>query len=110
MTTDRQPSAELRHIVLFGFKAETTEAEIDEIVSRFAALRDLIPDITGFEWGVNCSPEGKNQGRTHGFTLTFPSDAARDAYLPHPDHIAFANWARPSIERVTVFDYWTVVV
>ena len=25
---------------------------------------------------------------------------------PHPDHVAFANWARQWIERVTVVDYW----
>ncbi len=107
MTTDRQTEAHLRHIVLFGFKDATTDAEISEIARRFAGLRDLIPGITDFEWGVNNSPEGKNQGRTHCFTLTFQSDDARDAYLPHPDHVAFASWARAWIERVTVVDYWT---
>lgn len=96
----------LRHIVMFGFKAETTEVEIDEIISRFVALRDLVPGIEGFEWGVNNSPEGKNQDRTHCFTLTFGSTAARDAYLPHPDHVAFAAFAGPRIEHVTVLDYW----
>lgn len=106
MTDDRQPATQLRHVVLFGFKAETSDAEITEIVRRFAALRDLVPDITGFEWGVNESPEGKNQGLTHCFTLTFPSNEARDAYLPHPDHVAFADWVGPWIERVTVVDYW----
>lgn len=106
MTINRQNDTQLRHVVLFGFKAETTYAEITEIVRRFARLRDLVPGITSFEWGVNNSPEGKNQGLTHCFTLTFESDSARDAYLPHPDHVAFAGWARQWIERVTVVDYW----
>ena len=99
-------ATQLRHIVLFGFKDEATDAEIAEIIRRFAALGDLIPDITDFEWGENNSPEGKNQGLTHCFTLTFPSEAARDAYLPHPDHVAFASFAGKWIERVTVVDYW----
>ncbi|MGI9486469.1 MAG: Dabb family protein [Geminicoccaceae bacterium] len=103
MTTTTQ----LRHVVLFGFKVGTADAEITEIARRFAELRGLIPGITDFEWGVNNSPEGKNQGLTHCFTLTFSSDEARDAYLPHTDHVAFANWARAWIERVTVVDYWT---
>jgi hypothetical protein len=106
MTSDSPPEAPLRHIVMFGFKAETSEAELDEIVRRFAQLRDLIPGIVAFEWGRNNSPEGKNQGRTHCFTLTFVSEEARDAYLPHPDHAAFVTFARQWIEHATVFDYW----
>lgn len=98
--------AKLRHVVMFGFKDRTTDADIAEIVRRFAALRDVVPGIDDFEWGVNNSPEGKNQGRTHCFTLTFGSTEARDAYLPHPEHAAFASWARTWIECVTVLDYW----
>ena len=97
----------LRHIVLFGFKAEVEEAGATEIVRRFAALRDEVPGIDGFEWGVNCSPEGLNRGLTHCFTVTFGSSQARDAYLAHPTHVAFAQWARAFVEAVTVVDYWT---
>jgi len=106
MTEDRQLVPKLRHVVLFGFKTETPPAEIKEIVRRFAELRDLIPGISDFEWGENTSPEGKNQGRTHCFTLTFCSEAARDAYLPHPDHAAFVSFSRPWIDCATVVDYW----
>ena len=106
MTTDRAAEMHLRHVVLFGFKAETTDGELQEIVRRFAELRDRIPGMTDFEWGVNNSPEGKNQGLTHCFTLTFKSEAARDGYLPHPAHAAFVTFARQWIERATVVDYW----
>ncbi|MGI9490794.1 MAG: Dabb family protein [Geminicoccaceae bacterium] len=99
-------ATKLRHVVMFGFKEGTTDADIDEIVRRFLALRDLVPGIDDFEWGVNNSPEGKSQGRTHCFTLTFNSTEARDAYLPHPDHMAFVGFARQWIEHVTVLDYW----
>ena len=106
MTSNYRTNRQLRHIVLFGFKDGTTQADVMEIACRFAELRDLIPGISDFEWGENNSAEGKNQGLSHCFMLTFDTEDARDAYLPHPAHVAFAGWARPWIERVTVVDYW----
>jgi hypothetical protein len=106
MKGDQSSDRKLRHVVLFGFKEGTTAGEISEIARRFAKLMSLIPGIIGFEWGENNSPEGKHGGLSHCFLLTFETEAARDAYLPHPDHVAFATWAGEWIERVTVVDYW----
>ena len=99
-------TAKLRHIVLFGFRNGTTGAEIEEIVRRFGSLASTVPGIEAFEWGVNNSPEGKAGGHSHCFTLTFGSEAARDAYLPHPKHQEFVAFASASIERALVFDHW----
>ena len=96
----------LRHVVLFGFGEQTSPAEIAEVIRRFAGLKALIPGIEDFEWGENASPEGLHQGHSHAFLLTFASAEARDAYLVHPDHAAFANWVRPFVSSVTVLDYW----
>lgn len=101
------PDSVLRHVVLFGFKETTSQEEIDKIVNAFKALPSQISEIKGFEWGTNSSPEGLNQGLTHAFTLTFHSDADRDAYLPHPAHKEFGNILGSSLEKVTVLDYWT---
>jgi len=97
----------LRHVVLFGFVATATVADVAEVVRRFAALRDLVPGIEAFEWGRNNSPEDLNHGLTHCFTLTFASTDARDAYLRDPEHVAFADWVGAFVEHVTVVDYWT---
>ena len=99
-------STKLRHVVLFGFKPSASEAQVEELVTRFRALHGLVPGIDGFEFGTNSSPEGLAQGHSHCFTLTFASDAARDAYLVHPQHRAFADWAGRLIERALVVDYW----
>jgi hypothetical protein len=96
----------LRHIVLFGFKEGTSQAEITEIARRFGALRDAIPGIAAFEWGANNSPEGKAEGHSHAFVLSFESEAARQAYLPHPRHQEFVAFASRWIERALVIDYW----
>ena len=96
----------LRHVVLFGFRTEVGEAEIGEVLRRFGALREQVPGIEAYEAGVNNSPEGLNRGLTHAFLLTFATTAARDAYLIHPTHAAFAEWVGQFIEAVTVVDFW----
>lgn len=97
----------LRHIVLFGFKDGTGPADVGKIVDAFVALQHTIPEIKAFEWGTNVSPENKNNGLTHAFIATFHSAADRDAYLPHPDHVAFTQLVGPFVENVTVVDYWS---
>ena len=85
------PSQAVRHVVVFKYKPEATPAQIAAITDAFRALATSVPGITAFENGVNNSPEGKNQGFTHVYVLTFKDAAARDAYLPHPEHKKFGQ-------------------
>ena len=95
----------LRHVVLIRFKPDTAPATIREIAAAFNALAGEINAIQALEWGTDCSPEGKAQGFTHCFFLTFADAAGRDAYLPHPDHQAFVQRLRPHADQVLVIDY-----
>jgi Stress responsive A/B Barrel Domain len=96
----------LRHAVFFSFKETSTEADVQSVADAFAALPDKIDVITDFQWGVNNSPEGLDDGFTHCFLLTFKDAAGRDAYIPHPAHKGeFANVLRPHMKDVFVFDY-----
>ena len=97
----------LRHVVLFGFKTGSSPDRLREIEETLAGLKGSIPEIQSLEWGRDVSPEGKARGHTHCFFLTFKSEADRDAYLVHPDHVAFGQLVRPHVETVTVVDYWT---
>jgi len=97
----------LRHVVLFGFKSTATPDDIKKVEQAFAALPGKIKMIKDYEWGVNSSPEGLNQGLTHCFLLTFSSDKDRDDYLVHPDHKAFGKILGPYLEKVTVVDFWS---
>ena len=96
----------LRHVVLFSFKDETTPAQVQSIEDAFRALPGQIDAIHDFEWGTDVSVEGKADGYTHCFFVTFRSAANRDAYLPHPAHKAFGSLLRPHVEKVLVIDFW----
>lgn len=99
-------NAPLRHVVLFKFKADATEQQIQEIVAGFEALPKKIDGITNFEWGTDNSPEGLADGFTHCFVVSFKDAAARDAYLPHQAHKDFVAILRPRLEKVLVVDYF----
>lgn len=86
--TAKQP---VRHVVVFKYKPSATPDQIQQVTQAFRDLRNKIPGITAFEDGVNNSPEGKNLGFTHVYLMTFESAAARDAYLPHPEHKKFGE-------------------
>ena len=96
---------EFRHVVLFKFKAEATIDQVQEIEKAFAELPKKIDTITGYEWGKSESVEGKNDGFTHCFFVTFKDKAALEAYLPHEAHKAFGAKLKPLLEKALVFDY-----
>ena len=81
----------VRHIVVFKYKPEATPEQVRQVTDAFRDLKNKIPGITAFEDGVNNSPEKKNLGFTHVYMLTFEDAAARDAYLPHPEHAKFGQ-------------------
>jgi hypothetical protein len=97
--------APYRHIVLFKFKADAPAAEVEKVEKSFVALKGSIGLIQEMEWGTNVSPEGKADGFTHCFFVTFKSKADLDAYLPHPEHKKFGAGLKGLVDKVLVFDY-----
>ena len=97
----------LRHVVLFKFKVGTSATDVSRVEEAFSALPSKIPQIIGYEWGLNNSPEGLEKGFTHCFFLTFKSEKDRATYLPHPEHKAFGQILSPYLDDVLVVDYWT---
>ncbi len=103
-----QPVVEkpLRHAVFFAFKKQATDAQIQEVEQAFAHLPSKIDGIKAFEWGVNNSPEKHDDGFTHCFMVTFDSEEARAAYLPHAAHQEFVTLLQPVLEKARVLDFW----
>ncbi len=100
------PDNYLRHVVLFSFNDDASEAEIHAVEQAFSALPAQIPGIAGFEWGTDASVENLAQGFTHCFLVSFRTTEARDSYLPHPAHQAFVAKLQPILDRALVIDYW----
>ena len=93
------------HVVLFRPRPEADDNAIARLREALAELPAKIPGITRYTWGANVSPEGKEDGYTLGFVMEFVDAAARDAYLPHPDHLAVGPLVGAVAEDVLVFDF-----
>jgi len=96
----------LKHIVLYKFKDGLPAAQIDEVVAAFSALPKKIDTIVAFERGTNTSTEGKSDGLTHAFVVTFRDSQGLETYLKHPAHLEYVSIVKDRREKVVVFDYW----
>ena len=96
----------MKHVVFFQFKEEVSEKEKAKAVQNFLDLEDVIPEIKKMESGENISDKGLNKGFTHCFVLTFESEATRDIYLPHPEHMRVVEENKPVLNDLLVVDFW----
>lgn len=96
----------LRHVVIFKFKEDSSEADVKKIADAFAALPKKIDTIKDFEWGTDVSVEEKARGFTHCFIVTFADEKGRATYLPHPAHQEFVKLVGPHVADVLVIDFW----
>ena len=97
--------SKVKHIVFLKFKDGTSEEQISGVFDQLLDLSESVDGIEDYVAGPNSSPEGLNQGYTHAFVMTFTDAAARDAYLPHPDHQKFKDACLPLIDSVAIIDF-----
>ncbi|MCH7376818.1 Dabb family protein [Aeromonas sp. MR19] len=95
----------IRHILLITFKGEASPDDIAAVRAAFLAIPHQVSGVLAVEWGQNDSPEGRAEGFTHSVLMTFADEAARQRYLPHPDHDALKTLFRPVLDRIIVLDY-----
>jgi hypothetical protein len=96
----------LRHVVMYKFRDDLSPAKLQEVIDAFAGLPKKVNSIIGFEHGTNVSKEGKSEGFTHAFVVTFKNEADLAAYLVHPAHEEYVKVVKDRREKVIVFDYW----
>lgn len=97
--------AQVKRIVLFKFKSDTSETKIQEIFSELGGLKAKIPGIVDFTSGEYASSDGLNQGYTHAFIMTFENTAARDGFGPHAEHQRVVGILGPTLDSVLAFDF-----
>ena len=99
----------IHHLVVLRIKKSTRPAQVAQAFAELAGLKARIPGLLSFAGGAYSSPEGLNQGFTHGFVMTFRDAKARDAYLPHPEHEKVKALILPLLEGdldgVVAFDF-----
>lgn len=95
----------IRHVLFIQYKEQASEADIATSLANFEAVKSKIDGIESVEWGLNNSPEGRNKDYTHCVFMTFVDEAARDAYIPHPEHEVLKAQLGPILEDIIVFDY-----
>ena len=76
----------LKHVVMYKFRDDCTPEQIQQVIEAFSGLPKKVDAIIGFERGANVSKEGKSEGLTHCFVVTFRDEAGLAAYLKHPAH------------------------
>ncbi len=97
--------SQVKHFGVFRFRPEITPERIDRCFAEMRSMVGRIPGLLDMIHGPYDSPEGLDDGFTHGFVMTFESAAARDAYLPCPEHERVKAIVVPCLERVVVFDF-----
>jgi hypothetical protein len=96
--------AKVHHLVLLKFKPGK-DGTFTPLAVALAALKQRLPGFLHFSGGPYSSPEGLNNGFTHGCLMTFADAAARDSYLVHPDHEKVKAEFLPFVEDVIAFDF-----
>ncbi|KAK3380994.1 hypothetical protein B0H63DRAFT_560785 [Podospora didyma] len=101
------------HTVLFQVKADTKAEDVKAACDGFLALKDKCvhpttqsPYIKSVTGGKDNSPEGFQNGITHGFVVEFSSAEDRDYYVStDPAHRAFVQSIGGLVEKLIVVDY-----
>jgi hypothetical protein len=93
----------IRHIVVAKFKPETPPAEIKEVLDGLRKLPEQIPDIIGYEFGLD-EVHGE---RSYDFALvsTFQDIEAQNRYQVNPIHLAVARRLRAASQHLVTVDF-----
>jgi hypothetical protein len=91
------------HIVIFKFRDENKEANINEVKKRLNALVSLIPALKSMEVGINFT----DSERAFDLSLysTFDSKEALQEYALHPEHLKVVTLIKEVTIESKVVDY-----
>ena len=91
------------HTVLFGFKEDTDETQVQACVADLNLLPAAIPEVQS--WAV-AEDIGKRDGSLRFALLaTFADMAALERYLTHPEHVRVVSNALPYLSSLAEHDY-----
>ena len=92
------------HVVLVRWKPDVSPTEMQQLSDSARTFPDTISGVLAVHCGPSSSPEGLEGGFDWALIVGFADGAARDAYLPHPQHQPVAQQISELAEHVVVFD------
>jgi hypothetical protein len=93
----------LTHIVVWKYRAGTTQSSREEHVARLRSLISVVPGIESFSVGFDTLHLPRSYDT--GLVAVFHDRAALDAYTVHPDHVEVAEFGRGISDAVASVDF-----
>ncbi len=93
----------ITHIVLFKFKPETTEAEIQKLAEGLGSLPQLIEEIREFRFGAEVLRSERSYDL--GLVSSFEDFDALQRYQVHPEHQKVVAHVKTIASNVVAVDF-----
>jgi len=93
----------VKHIVMFDFKNENREENLERAKVMLEALIEKIPTLKAMEVGVNFSQEERAMDLS--LYSTFDDQAGLEAYATHPAHLEVVEFIKSVATASKVSDY-----
>ncbi|NOZ90647.1 MAG: Dabb family protein [Epsilonproteobacteria bacterium] len=94
----------VKHIVLFKFKDENKEENIQTVKEMLEALLDSVPTLKEMEVGVNFSK--KERAMDLSLISSFDDISGLEEYATHPEHIKVLEFIKKVTIETKVSDYY----
>lgn len=93
----------IKHVVLFKFKPDSSEARFGELEKRLKGLPGLIPEIKSYEFGLDVM----RSARSYDFALVsaFEDIESLNRYQTHPAHVEALGIINELFEQIAAADF-----
>jgi len=93
----------IKHIVMWKFKDEVTEADKLEMKRRLESLKGVVPTLLDIEIGMDVV--GSDASKDMVLYSEFNSIDDLNAYAGHPEHLKVVEFFKPLVCERHVVDY-----
>ena len=93
----------IKHIVMWKFKDEVSEADKLEMKRQLESLQGVVPSLIHIEIGLDVV--GKEASKDMVLTTEFATMDDLAAYAGHPEHLKVVEFVKPLVCERAVVDY-----
>ena len=93
----------IKHVVMWKFKNEASEADKLEMKRQLEALKGVVPSLVDIEIGMDVSSKEASMDMV--LYTEFKSLEDLAAYAGHPEHLKVVEFVKPLVCERAVVDY-----